>query len=95
MHALFRILVWDVEICVAAIGAMHFSCVASAAHFFIYGGEEDTPDYKAMYFSLFNSVTDAIEILCEAQRKTEEIYITSSEKEDEKRKNIKLINSDE
>ena len=41
------------------------------------------PDYKAMYLSLFNAVTDAIEILCEAQKKTEEMYISSSEDEDE------------
>ena len=37
------------------------------------------PDYKAMYLSLFNSVTDAIEILSEAQKKAEEIYINSCE----------------
>ena len=29
------------------------------------------PDYKTMYFDLFNSVTDAIEILCEAQSQPE------------------------
>ena len=40
------------------------------------------PDYKAMYFELFNSVTDAIEILMRAQNKTEEMYITSCEKEE-------------
>jgi hypothetical protein len=40
------------------------------------------PDYKAMYLSLFNSVTDAIEILCEAQKKAEELYMSSSEKEE-------------
>ena len=38
------------------------------------------PDYKAMYLNLFNSVTDAINILREAQIKAEELYITSSEK---------------
>ena len=41
------------------------------------------PDYKAMYLSLFNSVTDAIEILCEAQKKAEELYMSSSEKDEE------------
>lgn len=41
------------------------------------------PDYKAMYLSLFNSVTDAIEILSEAQKKAEEIYINSCETGDE------------
>ena len=39
------------------------------------------PDYKAMYLSLFNSVTDAIEILTEAQKKVEEMYINSAENE--------------
>ena len=35
------------------------------------------PDYKAMYFELFNSVTDAIETLCDAQKRAEEKYINS------------------
>ena len=51
------------------------------------------PDYKTMYFDLFNSVTDAIEMLSEAQRKAEETYINSSEKEDEKIKNLRIIES--
>lgn len=34
-------------------------------------------DYKTMYLSLFNSVTDAIEILKSAQTKCEEIYLQS------------------
>lgn len=33
------------------------------------------PDYKFMYLSLFNSVTDAIEILKAAQIKCENTYI--------------------
>ena len=37
------------------------------------------PDYKTMYLELFNSVTEATRILCEAQRKAEEIYINSAE----------------
>ena len=37
------------------------------------------PDYKTMYLNLFNSVTDAIEILTEAQKKAEETYLNSSE----------------
>ena len=37
------------------------------------------PDYKKMYLTLFNSVTDAIEILKKAQQKTEEIYIETYE----------------
>jgi hypothetical protein len=41
MYALFRIPFLRIGItCVAAIGAMHFSCVASAAHFlFLLGGQ--------------------------------------------------------
>ena len=33
MHARFRIPVEGVEVCVAANGAVRFSCAASAAHF--------------------------------------------------------------
>ena len=60
---------------------MHFSCVALAAHFFC-EGEIIMPDYKSMYLDLFNSITDAIEILREAQRKAEEIFINSSKNEE-------------
>ena len=58
--------------------AMHFSCVALAAHFFIYKGEAIMPDYKTMYLNLFRSVTDAVEILCEAQKKAEETFLRES-----------------
>ena len=34
-------------------------------------------DYKSMYLSLFNAVTDAINILIDAQREVENIYIES------------------
>ncbi|MDR0904567.1 MAG: hypothetical protein LBN00_00090 [Oscillospiraceae bacterium] len=34
------------------------------------------PDYKAMYFELFNKISDAIELLQEAQQETEEQYIS-------------------
>ena len=37
------------------------------------------PDYKSMYFSLYNSITDAIRILQTAQQKGEESYINSNE----------------
>ena len=70
------------KLCVAAIGVVHFSCVASAAHF-LFLRRNFMPDYKSMYLSLFNSVTDAIEILCEAQKKAEELYISSSEQDEE------------
>ena len=85
---------WDISICVAAIGALHFSCVASAAHF-LFLRRIYVPDYKAMYLSLFNSVTDAIETLSnatealkEAQKKAEEIYINSGENKEVDEKEI-------
>lgn len=34
-------------------------------------------NYKEMYLILFNAITDAIKILEEAQKKTEEIYINT------------------
>lgn len=37
------------------------------------------PDYKEMYFKLFNKVTDVIEELQQIQRETEELYISGSE----------------
>ncbi len=40
MHALFSHSLELVETCVAASGVMHFSCVASAAHFFNLRGKE-------------------------------------------------------
>jgi len=38
-------------------------------------------DYAAMYKTLFNSTTDAIRILQEAQQKTEELFISAPEPE--------------
>ena len=32
-------------------------------------------NYKKMYYILFNAITEAIKILQEAQKKTEEIYM--------------------
>ncbi len=49
------------------------------------------PDYETMYKKLFNSVTDAIEMLQEAQKKAEEKYIESSEPEESK---IKIFKKD-
>ena len=42
------------------------------------------PDYKTMYFTLFNAITDAMKILSDAQLKTEEIYIDTYEEDEEK-----------
>ena len=33
------------------------------------------PDYKAMYYSLFNAMTDAIEILKAGQQKGERLFV--------------------
>lgn len=35
------------------------------------------PDYRAMYHKLFNAITDAINLLQQVQRDTEEIYIST------------------
>ncbi|MDR0838885.1 MAG: hypothetical protein LBN99_04505 [Oscillospiraceae bacterium] len=37
------------------------------------------PDYKAMYYALFNSVTDAIEAFKKAQLEAEEAYMNADE----------------
>lgn len=37
------------------------------------------PDYKKMYATLFNQVTDVIELLKDAQQKAEEMYIHSDD----------------
>lgn len=39
-------------------------------------------DYKSMYYKLFNAFTDAIEILQKAQQETEDIYIDTSDDEE-------------
>ena len=41
------------------------------------------PDYKKMYYTLFNKITDVIEELKEVQCEVEELYIESCEEEDE------------
>ena len=38
------------------------------------------PDYEKMYFELFNKITDAIELLKEAQRDAEEKFVSSEQK---------------
>ncbi|NLK37434.1 MAG: hypothetical protein GX299_05065 [Epulopiscium sp.] len=37
------------------------------------------PNYKEMYFELFNKITDVIIDLQEVQKKTEEMYLNSEE----------------
>ena len=51
------------------------------------------PDYKTMYLTLLDATEKAINESISAQRACEEIYISSSEEEDneEKAKNIKIV----
>ena len=51
------------------------------------------PDYKTMYKELFKAVTEAIDILQKAQIECEEIYINSSENDDNKIMQLKVLNS--
>ena len=48
------------------------------------------PNYKDMYYKMFNAITDAIEILKNAQFEAEEEYINSSEKENQKIIELKI-----
>ena len=50
------------------------------------------PDYKTMYKELFKAVTEAIDILQKAQIECEEIYINSSENDDNKIMQLKVLN---
>ena len=49
------------------------------------------PDYKKMYTDLLKSVTQAIEILKQAQIDAEETYINSSENDDKKIMQFKVL----
>ena len=40
------------------------------------------PDFKAMYYGLFNSVTDAMDILREAQQRSEEAFLNADDTAD-------------
>lgn len=39
-------------------------------------------NYKELYYYLFNSITDAIELLKSIQRQSEEMFITFGEEQD-------------
>ena len=41
------------------------------------------PDYKAMYYKLFNTYADIIEILQKAHQEVEEMYINSEDDDEE------------
>ena len=51
------------------------------------------PNYKKMYYDLFNSVTDTIEALKKAQQKAEEEYISSGEKPE--KNNLRILDKNE
>ena len=51
------------------------------------------PDYKNMYKNLFNAVTEAIEILQQAQIDAEEMYIDSSEIDETKLSKFKILDN--
>ena len=76
-------------ICVAALRGT-FSVRLSGRTFLI-GGKTHMPDYKEMYRELFVAVTKANEILKEAQIKCEELYIDSSEEDENKVMDFKVI----
>ena len=58
---------------------------------FLMKGNCFMPNYKEMYRKLFIAVTQATEILKEAQIECEELYINSSEDDDDKVKEFKII----
>jgi len=41
------------------------------------------PDYKKMYTTLFNAMTDSIRLMQDAQREAEEIYIEDEQSHQE------------
>lgn len=41
------------------------------------------PDYKEMYYALFNKITDVIEELKQIQQLTEEMYLSQRSDDDE------------
>lgn len=63
----------------------HFSvCMTSCCtHFFILEERSNKvmPEYKDLYYKLFNRITDIIEELKELQNQAEEMYINSQKNE--------------
>ena len=64
---------------------LHFSvCVTSVVHTFLIvrkGVSQIMPEYKDLYYKLFNRITDLIEELKELQVQAEEMYINSAKTE--------------
>lgn len=50
---------------------------------FLWEEEGNMPDYKKLYYELFNKVTDVIEELKQIQCKMEEMYVTDVTENDE------------
>lgn len=67
------------------------------AHFLILAkhGGIIMPDYKTMYYKLFSAVTDAIEILTQAQLESENLYLDSCEKAKNKVIKLKILDNNE
>ena len=72
-----------------------YASASVGAFFYFYKGEVTMPDYKTMYAKLFNAITDAVEILQQAQRDTEEMYIESGEKESLRTLDLQIIKGKE
>lgn len=53
------------------------------------------PDYKTMYYKMFSAVTDAVEILTQAQSEAESLYLDSSEKDENKVIKLKILDNNE
>ena len=82
------------KLCLATIEVCVFYASASVGAFFYLQRSDIMPDYKTMYAKLFNAITDAVEILQEAQKATEEMYIESGEKEELRKTQLKILDID-
>lgn len=51
----------------------------------LYKEGDNMPDYKKLYFKMFNGITDIIEELKKLQQEAEEMYIESCESEEVKK----------
>ena len=77
LHCIFYLFVWRQLWDLCFFGAM-----TSVVALFYCKGVNVMADYKSMYYKLFNAFTDAIEILQKAQQETEDIYIDTSDDEE-------------
>ena len=69
-------LTWSLSVRIASRQKeLRFSCVSFGWRIFYFKGESIMPNYKKMYFKMFNKVTDIIEELKELQIECEDMYI--------------------